>query len=112
MTGYRRGDIVLVAFIFSDASGTKVRPALVVSSSAYHRGRRDVIVAAITSNTRRRLFGDPPVGDWKGAGLLFPSVVTGIVRTVKDAMIDRRLGTLPAKDMAHVDRQLRRILAV
>lgn len=112
MTGYRRGDIVLVAFVFSDASGTKVRPALVVSSAAYHRGRHDVIVAAITSNTRRRFFGDHPVGDWKGAGLLFPSIVTGIVRTVKDAMIDRKLGTMPAEDMADVDRQLRRILAV
>ena len=63
MTAYRRGDIVLVAFVFSDASGPKVRPALVVSSAAYHRGRHDVIVAAITSNTRHRLLGDHPVSD-------------------------------------------------
>jgi mRNA interferase MazF len=89
MTAYRRGDVVLVGFVFSDDSGTKVRPALVVSSATYHRRRQDVIVAAITSKTNRRLFGDHLVADWKGAGLLFPSVVTGVVRTVKGSMIER-----------------------
>ena len=87
MSAYRRGDVVLVGFVFSDESGTKVRPALVVSSAAYHRRRQEVIVAAITSNTNRRLFGDHLVANWKGAGLLFPSVVTGVVRTVKGSMI-------------------------
>lgn len=112
MTACRRGDVVLVGFVFSDASGTKVRPALVVSSTAYHRGRHEVIVAGITSNTNRRLFGDYLVDDWKGAGLLFPSVVTGIIRTVKDTMIERRLGSMLSADMSGVDRQLRRILGI
>jgi len=112
MTAYRRGDVVLVGFVFSDDSGTKVRPALVVSSATYHRRRQDVIVAAITSKTNRRLFGDHLVADWKGAGLLFPSVVTGVVRTVKGSMIERKLGSMPAPDMEGVDRQLRRILNV
>lgn len=112
MTGYRRGEVVLVGFVFSDASGMKLRPALVVSSAAYHRGRQEVVVAAITSNTNRRLFGDHRIDDWKGAGLLFPSVVTGIFRTVKGTMIERKLGSMPAPDMAGVDRQLRRILGI
>ena len=102
----------LVGFVFSDESGTKVRPALVVSSAAYHRRRQDVIVAAITSNTNRRLFGDHRVTEWKGAGLLFPSVVTGVLRTVKGLMIERKLGSMPLPDMAGVDLQLRRILSV
>jgi mRNA interferase MazF len=86
-TVYRRGDVVLVSFVFTDHSGAKVRPALVVSSVAYHRRRQDVIVAAITSNTNRRLLGDHLIADWEGAGLLFPSMVTGIVRTVKGTMV-------------------------
>jgi mRNA interferase MazF len=106
-----RGDVVLVGFVFSDESGTKVRPALVISSAAYHR-RQEVIVAAITSNTSRRLVGDHVVAGWKTAGLLFPSVVTGIVRTVKRSMIERTLGTMPPSDMASVDRQVRRMLGV
>ena len=105
-----RGDVVLVGFVFSDESGRKVRPALVITSSAYHRARREVILAAITSNVRRRLFADHLVADWKAAGLLFPSLVTGIVRTVKQTMIERKLGSLTTADLQAVERELRRAL--
>jgi len=105
-----RGDVVLVGFVFSDESGRKVRPALVISSPAYQRGRREVIVAAITSNVRRRLFADYLLADWKVAGLLFPSVVTAILRTVNGAMIDRKLGSLTGADLQAVERELRRAL--
>lgn len=87
MTGCNRGDIVLVGFVFSEESGTKLRPALVISSQHYHRARQEVVVAAITSNVTRRLLGDHLIADWKGAGLLFPSLVTGIFRTIKRTMI-------------------------
>ena len=112
MTGYKRGDVVLIGFVFSDESGRKLRPALVLSSPAYHRGRREVIVAAITSNVRRRLFGDHLISDWKGAGLLFPSTATGILRTITGAMIERKLGTMARPDLDAVGRQLRRSLAL
>lgn len=107
MIAYARGDVVLVGFVFSDESGRKVRPALVVSSPAYQRARGEVIVAAITSNVRRHLFADHLLSDWKAAGLLFPSVVTAIVRTVKRTMIDRKLGVLTTADFRSVERQLR-----
>ena len=48
-TGYSFGDIVLVLFPFTDQSGQKQRPAVVVSSAAYHRARPDVILMAVTS---------------------------------------------------------------
>jgi mRNA interferase MazF len=83
MTVYSRGDVVLVGFLFSDESGRKVRPAVVISPPVYQRARQEVIVAAITSNVRRRLFGEHSITGWKEAGLLFPSVVTGILRTIK-----------------------------
>jgi mRNA interferase MazF len=105
-----RGDVVLVGFIFSDESGRKVRPALVISSPAYHRARGEVIIAAITSNVSRQLFADHLLTDWKAAGLLFPSVATAIVRTVKRTMIDRKLGSLSAADLQSVERQLRRAM--
>ncbi|MBI2202405.1 MAG: type II toxin-antitoxin system PemK/MazF family toxin [Candidatus Rokubacteria bacterium] len=98
--------------MFSDESGRKLRPALVVSSPAYHRGRREVVVAAITSNVRRRLFGDHLIVEWKAAGLLFPSVATGVLRTITGTMIERTLGTMPRSDMDAVDQQLRRALAL
>jgi mRNA interferase MazF len=112
MIAYSRGDVVLVGFVFSDESGKKLRPALIISSAAYHRARPEVIVAAITSNVRRRLFGDHLIADWKGAGLLFPSAVTGIFRTIKRTMIDRRLGSLAKPDLDAFDREARRSLGL
>ena len=53
MTAFNRGDVVLVGFVFADESGRKLRPAVVLSTRAYQRGRQEVIVAAITSNLRR-----------------------------------------------------------
>ena len=103
---------MLVGFVFSDESGRKLRPAVVLSSPAYHRGRQEVIVGAITSNIRRRLFGDHLIADWKGAGLLFPSSVTGILRTIKGTMIDRKLGVIAKADMDAVHRELRRSLGL
>ena len=58
MTAYSRGDVVPVGFVFAEESRKKFRPAVVVSTPAYHRARQEVVVVAITSNIRRRLFGD------------------------------------------------------
>ncbi len=112
MTAYNRSDVVLVSFVFSDESGKKVRPAVVISSAAYSRSRQEVVIAAITSNIRRRLFGDHLIADWEGAGLLFPSLVTGIFRTVKRTMVDRKLGTMPKPDMEAIDLKLRHSLGL
>jgi mRNA interferase MazF len=110
MIGYRRGDIVLVGFIFTDEKGEKRRPALVISSDAYQLNRREVIIVAITSMVERRLIGDILIADWQGAGLLFPSVVTGIIRTVKQNIIVKKLGNMPDLDMQAVESNLLDIL--
>ena len=70
------------------------------------------MVAAITSNVGRRLFGDHLITDWKSAGLLFPSVATGIIRTVARGIIDRKLGVMGKADMDAIERELRRSLAL
>ena len=46
----RRGDVVLVDYLFSDRSGSKVRPCLVVQNDAYNLRLDDTIVSAISSN--------------------------------------------------------------
>lgn len=112
MTTYKRGDVVLVKFVFADEKGIKQRPALLVSSARYHRSRREAILAAITSNVERLLTGDHQIQQWKAAGLPLPSTVTGIVRTIKQEMIVRKLGELPAADLQAVEGQLRLILAL
>lgn len=43
-------NIILIPFPFSDLSGSKVRPALVVSNNIYNSQNLDIVVTAITSN--------------------------------------------------------------
>lgn len=112
MTRYKCGDVVLVEVVFSDGTSVKKRPALVLSSDDYHNGRQEVIIAAITSNVDRILAGDSKVDKWKEAGLLLPSVVTGIVQTVKSKMIERRLGVLEKVDLVRVQKSLKRVLGI
>jgi mRNA interferase MazF len=112
MTGYKRGDVVLVRFIFSDETGERQRPAVIVSSDAYHKSRQEAIIAAITSKTDRILVGDHLISDWQEAGLLFPSVATGIVRTIKQGMIARKLGIMPLPDMKGIEGHLRDALGL
>lgn len=112
MTPAKRGEIVLVEFGFSEGIGSKKRPALVLSTEHYHQSRQEVIVVAMTSNVSRLLAGDTMIKQWREAGLLFPSMATGIVRTIKANLIVRTLGTLPHQDLKRVERNLRHVLGL
>lgn len=48
----KQRDIVLVPFPFSDNSGQKIRPALIVSNNNFNQTSDDVVVCAITSNVK------------------------------------------------------------
>ncbi len=52
MSIYRQRDIVLVPFPFSDLSGQKVRPVLILSNDAYNQRSADVVVCGLTTNLR------------------------------------------------------------
>ncbi len=112
MISFKQGDVVLVRFVFSEETGAKRRPALILSTTDYHTGRQEAIMAAITSNVDRLLVGDHLIVDWQQAGLLFPSVVTGIIRTIKKAMIERRLGSISPVDLRATQDKLREVLGL
>ena len=107
---YRRGDIVLVKFVFASETGSKRRPVLLLSSDEYMEGRQEAIVSAITSNTRRLLPGDHLMNDWEEAGLIFPSVTTGIIRTIKQSMIERKMGVVSPRDLSEIESNLNQLL--
>jgi len=112
MTDCEQGDVVLVRFIFTDETGARRRPAVIVSTGDHHRGRQEAIMAAITSNVDRLLAGDHLIASWQEAGLLFPSVATGIIRTIQQAMIERRLGVMPPADLQAIREKLRQVMGL
>ncbi len=48
----KQRDIILVPFPFSDQSGQKVRPALIVSNDSFNKASNDLLVCAITTNLK------------------------------------------------------------
>ena len=112
MTVYKQQDIVLLDFGFSEGIGYKKRPALIVSGDNYNKSRREVIAAAITSNIERILFADTKIERWKESGLLYPSLVTAIVRTVKNNTILRKLGILSEEDFRNAQKNLAKAIGL
>jgi mRNA interferase MazF len=105
MTGCEFGDVLLVPFPFTDQSTAKRRPAVVVSSNAYHRERLDLIILAVTSQARPETpLGEAPVTKWKEAGLLRPSVLKPILATIERSLVVRKLGRLADEDRAALRR--------
>jgi len=107
MTLYKRGDIVLVPFPFSDQTATKKRPAVVISSSPYNESSRDIVILAVTSKIERpSAFGESRIEDWRDAGLLKPSAVKPAISTIEQALVLKKLGRLSPKDLLSMDRAL------
>lgn len=45
-----QGDILLVPFPFSDQSGRKVRPVIIISKREFNEDSEDIVVIGVTSN--------------------------------------------------------------
>jgi mRNA interferase MazF len=111
-TTYRRGDVVLVPFPFTDLTAAKPRPALVVSTDAYNAAGQDVLIAAITSSAAPPRPNEHRVTRWRAAGLVRPSTVKAVIGTVRWTLIRRRLGRLAETDQQAVDAKLRSMLGL
>ena len=112
----RHGQVVVVNVPFTGQTGSKPRPALVVSVAAFHQKLLDVIVCPISSQPRcfqRPGPGDHPLRHWKAAGLRHPSAVRiSNILAVEKKLIKRVLGTLHAEDLARVEQGLRQAFGV
>jgi mRNA interferase MazF len=115
----KRGDVVLVDFPYSDQTGSKLRPALVVQADALNQKLDDTILALITSS-RRRMVGSPTqlvikvaTNEGRSSGLRMDSVVQceNLV-TREQRLLKKKLGDLPANLMAAIDDCLRAALSL
>jgi mRNA interferase MazF len=115
----QRGDVVMVDWLYSDRSGSKRRPALVLQADAYNNALDDTILAMITSSARRRVGAatqldiDVSTSDGRLAGLSFNSVVQceNLV-TVDKQFILRVRGEFSAALMRQIDDCLKAALGL
>ena len=78
----KKGDIVLISFPFTDLSGTKLRPALVLAVSS-----ADITVAFITTRTGWKEVTDIELEPDPNTGIKKPS----LIRPAKLATIDKAI---------------------
>jgi len=101
MTIYEQGDVLLVPYPFTDQSGTKQRPAVVLSGAAYNQHHPDLILAPITSQITHS--GDEIILDnWQAAGLLKPSSVKPLLSSLETRLARRKLGKISPSDLNQI----------
>jgi mRNA interferase MazF len=74
----KRGDVVLFDFPFSDRTGSRLRPAVVIQADVFNQSIDDTILALVT-RTRRgtptEVFIDVSTVDGRQSGLFHTSVI-------------------------------------
>ena len=105
------GDVVLVAFPFTNLQATKKRPAVVISRKSYQESRPDVILMAITSQIRNETtLSGYALQDWQYAGLLKPSVLKPLIATIEQSQIIKVMGQLSVNDHDTLGKTIKSIL--
>jgi len=104
---FSQGEILLVSMLFTDGSGAKRRPAMVV----WDGGDDDLLVAPVTSHTVRSQ-RDVTLTRWQNAGLRLPSIVRlEKLATVGKSTVIRRLGQVEATDWTAIEPALNQFFA-
>ncbi len=104
MPSYSKSEVVLVRYPFSNTSGSKVRPAVIVN--APHTSQ-DFIIVPVTSKVSSLLKGEFVLADWKAAGLNVPSAAKRGLYTVHQSLVMKVIGRLTAMDANSLESSLR-----
>jgi mRNA interferase MazF len=96
---FKKYDIVLVSFPFTDLRSLKKRPALIISPDYYNSGQ-DIIVSFITSKLDvKEKPGDFKIKNWKESNLPKPSMIRMKFATISKSIVDKKIGKLGRNDI-------------
>ena len=112
-----RGEIVLVDFPYSDRTGSKVRPALVVQSDALNQRIDDTILALISRSTHRasptQVYVEVASPDGAATGLRQDSMIQcENLLTYDQGLVIAVIGQVPPPLMCQVEDGLRKALQI
>src|SRR6056297_381272 len=103
---YKKWDIVLVPFPFTNFETTKKRPALVISPDEYNSGA-DLVILFITSNVSTySQTGDYLIENWNQSGLPKPSMTRMKFATIENSIVIKKIGRLHNNDRVSVENKI------
>ena len=107
---YKRGVIILVPFPFTDLSGSKVRPALIVSAGKIGT---DIVVLFITSQASQRGKFVVPLVPSKENGIKIKSrIICSKLATLEAKIVLGELGCISKSTQEKIDAKLRQTLCL
>jgi mRNA interferase MazF len=95
MSNYSPGDIILVRYPFTDLSGFKIRPAVIIGAK---HPSSDVFLVPLTSQTASLMPGEFVLNDWQSAGLNVKSAVKRGIFTMEESLIIKWVGHISLTD--------------
>jgi mRNA interferase MazF len=102
----------VVVLQFPGVQATKRRPAVVISSDAYHQARPDCVVGLVTSNlASSNCPTDHLLQQWQAAGLHQPSAFRCFLWTVPRQLIHDEIGNLAESDWKEIQLRLKVAIA-
>ncbi|MBI2120399.1 MAG: type II toxin-antitoxin system PemK/MazF family toxin [Parcubacteria group bacterium] len=112
---FKKGSIVLIPFPFTDLSGKKLRPALILSSASVKND--DIIVAFISSQKGKAGAFDMSVKEGEKSFLATGLKISSIIKVSKIATLDKKtclgeLGSIDASIRKEVDKKLKALFGI
>ena len=109
MPSYSKNEVILVRYPFSNLSGSKVRPAVVINDCHISQ---DVIIVPLTSKASSLLAGEFILTSWKAAGLNVPSAAKRGIYTVHQSLVMKSIEKLTDTDAKNLENSLRNWLGL
>ena len=96
---YKKWDIILVPFPFTDLTTLKKRPALVISPDEYNMDP-DILISFITSKLdSEKRSGDYTIERWEESKLPKPSMIRMKFATINQTIVIKKIGRLSESDI-------------
>ncbi len=107
----KKKDIILVPFPFSDQSGSKKRPGLIISHDRFNESSEDLIICAITSNVSNdKNTIVIKADDWKDGMYSESCVKAAIILTIERSIVLKRIGRLSGERFKEVIEKVHSII--
>ena len=100
-----KGDIILITFPFTDLSGSKLRPAVILADT-----NEDVTVTFITTQLKWQEPTDVLIKPTLNNGLKLPSLIRTSKIALDKALIKGRIGKLSIEELKELNQNLKLIL--